>query len=498
MDRRLLLAGLAITPLLAGPATAGPFRRKRADFFDAVRREAAALARKPYAAPPKDLEPELAALGYDAYRDIVYRPEKALWADLDLPFQAQFFHRGGPAPQRVAVHELVEGRVVPIAYSPELFKFGPQGTIAPTADIGFSGFRLHTALNTPGVMDELIVFQGASYFRSLGRGQRYGLSARALALNTGEQGPEEFPDFRTFWIQRPAPGDLSVTVYALTDSPSCAAAHQFIITPGDATVIMVACEVAPRAAITTLGIAPMSSMYDFGDDGAERRDDFRPAAHDSDGLAMLTGRGRALWRPLSRPSRVRTSVFTDRTPKGFGLQQRNRDFDSYQDLETRYDLRPDCWVEPLGDWGDGAVRLLELPAKGEWEDNIAAFWRPAGVLRPGHAKAWRYRLTWGRWPAPQGLAAVLLTRSGAADTKDARRYVIDFAALPADAAATPKVTASSGVVDAVTLEANPQTGGARLAFRVTPGDVQVVELQAVLEARGRPVSETWVDQWTPA
>jgi glucans biosynthesis protein len=484
--------------LTAGPALARPRAAAKADVFDQVRLRAAALARQPYAAPAKDLAGDLAGLGYDAYRDIRFRPERALWADLRLPFQAQFFHRGGPAPQRVDLYELVDGAPVPIAYDPDLFTFGPQAASRPTTDIGFAGFRLHTPLNTPGVFDELAVFQGASYFRALGRGQHYGLSGRALAINTGEASPEEFPDFRAFWIQRPAPGEVSVTVYALTDSPSCAGAHRFVITPGETTTMDTVCEVVPRVSMATVGIAPMSSMYDFGDDGSDRRDDFRPAAHDSDGLSMLTGRGEALWRPLSRPSRVRTSVFTDRQPKGFGLQQRDRDFADYQDLETRYDLRPDCWVEPLGDWGDGAVRLLELPAKGEWEDNIAAFWRPAGVMKPLKPRRWTYRLSWGRRPPPSGLAPVLLTRAGAADAPGARRYVIDFAALGAAGPPTAKVSASSGVVDAVALESNPETGGQRLAFRLTPGAADVVELKVGLVSAGVPVSETWVDQWTPA
>ncbi len=48
-------------------------------------------------------------------------------------------------------------------------------------------------------------FLGASYFRFLGRGQRYGLSARGLAIGGGPRLNEEFPYFREFWIETPDP-----------------------------------------------------------------------------------------------------------------------------------------------------------------------------------------------------------------------------------------------------------------------------------------------------
>jgi glucans biosynthesis protein len=516
MHRRLLLAGLSAAPFLALSAPALAAKRSPPDFFDGVRIMAAKLARKPYVAPADDLSGDLASLGYDTYRDIRFRPEKARWADLGLPFQVQFFHRGGPAPERVALFEVVGGKAAALTYSADLFSFGPRDGAAPMTDVGFSGFRIHTPFNSPDYFDEMVVFQGASYFRALGRGQSYGLSSRALAINTGASTPEEFPAFVSMWIQRPAVGDTAITVYGLTDSPSCAGAHRFIITPGQTTTVDVVTEVTARVVIDNLGIAPMSSMFDFGGDGAVQRDDFRPAAHDSDGLAMATGQATSLWRPLTRPSRVRNSFFADKTPKGFGLLQRARGFGDYQDLGARYDLRPDCWVEPAGDWGEGAVRLLELPSKGEWEDNIAAWWRPAAPLKPLKPHAWRYRLNWGRTDPPADLAAVIGTRTGAADLPGSRRYVIDFSPPPSTAATSgseirqgtpppaapiaPKavVTASSGTVDAINLLPNPQTGGLRLAFRLQPDDAQVIELKAVLLGPKRPWSETWVDQWTPA
>src|SRR5690606_12415621 len=179
---------------------------------------------------------------------------------------------------------------------------------------------------------ELCVFLGASYFRAVARGLVYGLSARGLALGTGEPGPEEFPLFRAFWLEQPAAGGTSAVVHALLDEPSVAGAYRFTITPdGERTVMDIDARLFPRAELRHAGIAPLTSMLEFDHGDRAGIDDFRPAVHDSDGLAILNGAGEQVWRPLRNPAQVEHSGFRDDGPRGFGLMQRKRGFEAFQD-----------------------------------------------------------------------------------------------------------------------------------------------------------------------
>jgi glucans biosynthesis protein len=254
--------------------------------------------------------------------------------------------------------------------------------------LGFAGFRVHAPINRPGEFDEFCVFLGASYFRAVGRGQSYGLSARGLAIGTGTPRPEEFPRFRTFWLERPQPRGNTLVIHALLDSHSTTGAFRFTVRPGDTTVMDVESIVFPRIAIQEIGVAPLTSMYYFsGRDHARpdavRPDDWRAAVHDSDGLGVATGRSERLWRPLINPAAVQFSAFMDANPRGFGLTQRKRAFNDFGDLQVLYGRRPSLWVEPIGDWGVGAVDLVEIPTNSEYHDNIVAFWRGTEPLRAG-------------------------------------------------------------------------------------------------------------------
>ena len=271
--------------------------------FDAnntVREAARALAAQPYKAPADALPPALSDLGYDQYRDIRFRPDRALWRPEGLPFQMQMFHRGFLYKSQVDMFEVADGIARPIRYSPDLFTFQNLQR-PPNEDLGFAGFRLHGPINRPDYYDEICAFLGATYFRAVAKGQIYGLSARGLALNTAESKGEEFPLFRSFWVEKPREGVNAITVHALLDSPSCAAAFRFAIRPGTTTVFDVESTVYPRVDITTVGVAPLTSMFWFSPLNRAGRDDWRPAVHDSDGLLLLTGRGERIWRPLNNP-----------------------------------------------------------------------------------------------------------------------------------------------------------------------------------------------------
>lgn len=509
MRRREFVTGGLALPLAAGWAT--PFAAWAADAppfaagafsGDTVPALARALAGKAWVPQQAALPDALSKLTYDQYRDYRFVPAKALWHERGPGFQAQFFHRGFLFKDRVDILTVAGGRATPYAFSTGLFDYAPQPVPRVDGDIGFAGFRLHAPLNTQGVQDEVAVFLGASYFRAVARGLQYGLSARGLALGTGEPAPEEFPLFRAFWLETPAKGAKEMVVHALLDSRSVAGAFRFIIVPGEETVQEVDARLYPRVALAQAGIAPLTSMFDFDPSDRLGVDDYRPSVHDSDGLALFNGKGEQAWRQLQNPKALQHSGFQDRDPKGFGLMQRKRARADFLDAEAHYERRPSLWVEPLDPWGAGEVHLVEIPTADEYHDNIVAFWRPATPLAAGREHRFRYRLHWCRdhaWlPA---LATVRATRIGRTATAGGRLVVIDLAGgglarLGADAKPRIDVAASQGEVR------NPvayrdDDGGWRMSFELQPGQATAVELRAVLrDAAGAALSETWLYRWT--
>ena len=370
--------------------------------------------------------------------------------------------------------------------------------------LGFAGFRIHTPLNRPDYFDEVCVFLGASYFRAVAKGQEYGLSARGFADRTGDSTRgEEFALFRAFWLEKPPPNVASIVVHALLDGPSTTGAYRFTIRPGDETVFDVECTLYPRQPITESGIAPLTGMFFFDTNDRSRVDDARPAAHDSEGLSIWNERGEQIWRPLANPVLLQFSAFSDATPKGFGLMQRKRDFSDYQDLALDYQKRPSLWIEPIGDWGEGAVDLVELPTPNEVNDNIVAFWRPRTPLAAGGEYSWTYRMHWGwdnPWTTP--LARIVATRIGATDDHRGRFVMIDFAGdalkpLGTDAKLHAAPGASVGEIRNVVVEPIPATGGWRVTFEFDPGNARLADLHCVLMSETAPLSEHWVYRWTP-
>jgi periplasmic glucans biosynthesis protein len=504
--RDILAASLTLPfagrPLYDAMITQAYAQEKGAPFEAAtVRALARELAQKPYKSPDAKLPDALKDLTYDKYRMIRFQPDHALWRADGLPFRLQFFHRGFYYTNRVDLFEVSQGLAAPIVYSPAMFNFGDQPTPDIKDNLGFAGFRIHGPINRPDYFDEIGVFLGASYFRAVAKGQLYGLSARGLSINTADPKGEEFPTFRTFWVERPAKGASSIVVHALLDSESAAAAYRFTIRPGDTTVYDIEVALFPRVNIEQPGLATLTSMFFFGPSDRVGVDDFRPAVHDTDGLAIQNGRGEQIWRTVSNPTDLQVSAFVDSNPRGFGLMQRNRDFRSYQDLEARYERRPSAWVEPIGDWGDGAVHLVEIPTTTEINDNIVAFWRPRAPTRAKGEYTYTYRIHWGaQVPKPLPLAQVVATRIGAGQ-EDARLIVLDFAGenLKAIAAADIKasVTSDKGKVRNIVAQPNPEIGGTRLSFQLAAGGEKTVELRAQLLREDDPLSEVWLYRWTP-
>ncbi|MBP7143045.1 MAG: glucan biosynthesis protein [Opitutaceae bacterium] len=481
--------------------------------FESVKIQARALAASPYVARKSRVPDWLQALTYDQYRRIQFVGERAVWRREGLPFRLELFHPGFINNRTVQVSQVDHGAVTPIPYDSSMFQFGDELQLGPLpADLGFTGFRLLNPLNAENVWDEVAVFQGASYFRALAQGQRYGLSARGLALNTADAGGEEFPVFEQFWLERPTPKARSIVVHALLDSPSVAGAFRFVIAPGGATTMEVKAALFPRAGktVTTWGLAPLTSMFWHGESSMTVNDDYRPEVHDSDGLLMERGNGEWLWRPLVNPRSVRTVSFSDENPRGFGLVQRDRAFSSYEDLEACYHLRPSAWVEPTGDWGRGQVRLVEIPTPDETNDNIVAFWVPETPLNSYQGFEYSYRLIWftegkeGARTSPAGHAVA--TRLGRSRTHepDVQRFAIDFDGAylrtcgPDAGIETVLDVGKGAILVHKTLQKNPFNGTWRVAFGLQPdGSGKPVELRCFLKQPKGVLSETWTFLWQP-
>ena len=467
---------------------------------------ARSLARSPFAPPPSSAPESLTKLTYDQYRDIRFRSSETFWAHPSHTFQLQVLPVGYLFTTGVEIAIVKNGQAQRLAYRPDLFTVGKLvPTPLPTEDIGFSGFRLLHPVNTRRHFDEVAVFQGASYFRSVGRHQEYGLSARGLAVKVGEPSGEEFPTFRAFWIEEPAPRSASVTVHALLDSPSVAGAYRFVIDPGQDTVMQVEAVLFPRVELAAVGLAPGTSMYLFSASDRTWVDDFRPQVHDSEGLLVINGRGEQLWRPLANPTRLQISAFVDTGPRGFGLIQRDRNPDHYQDFESHFERRPSLWVEPTGDWGEGAVVLTEIPSDAEIHDNIVAFWRPQKPMSAGSEFRFAYKLSWGEEPAPsRDRLRVVATALGRAEVKGPtpfRRVVVDYAPQRHPCGArcavpTAVVTASAGKIQDVVVSDNPLTEGYRVTFILDPVKAEASELRLELKFADSREAEVWLYQWT--
>ncbi len=490
---RRLLQRLLCAALTVVSAAAWAF-----DFED-VAREAALQAQQPYVAAPADAQ--LAALNYDDYRNIRFRAEHALWRDAGSDFRVHFYARGGGQTRELQLHEIVDGQVRDIRVPSEAFRNDAANGLVPAA--GAAGWRLNFPLNQPGVSDELIVFLGASYFRALGAGLQYGLSARGLAIDTvGGPTGEEFPVFTRFWLERPAPGAREARFYALLDSPRAVGAYAFTVRPGQATTLDVRARITLRAPVAMLGIAPLTSMFLYGENQPVTGD-YRPEVHDSDGLQLRGSDGEWLWRPLVNPPGVFVTSFAQRDPRGFGLMQRDRQFAHYEDLEARYEKRPSAWIEPLGGWGEGRVELLQFRAPLETHDNIGAYWVPAQLPAPGQAAEWAWRMHVGgaALADPPG-AWVVQSRRGhgyraTAAAPQHLQFHVDFegpalAGLAPDAVAAIASGNANVRVMSTTVQPHAANGGWRVTLDIERLDARApVEMRMFLRSGERTLSETW-------
>lgn len=524
MDRRDVLklgAGFAAAvflarqavPLASASALGGLMLGESAPFSpETVIEKARQLSQAPYVPPQDSVPAAYKDLNYDQYRAIRFKKDLALWRNENLSFSAEFFSGGYIYTVPVQIFVADAGKAAELIYQPDLFTYGPEVSRPPeNTSPGFSGFRLHAPISRPDIMDEFVVFQGASYFRARAPGQDYGLSARGLAIDTAQPPADEFPVFRAFWLVTPAPGASSVTVFALLDSVSVSGAYKFVISARQNTVMDVDCTLFPRKTMQYAGIAPLTSMFYFSPGADYRADDVRQRVHDSDGLSIWNGKGEHIWRPLTNPDRNQFSSFSDDGLKGFGLLQRERRADRYQDFDAQYEARPSIWIEPEDGWGQGSVDLVELPTKTEYFDNIVAFWHPKEPLQAGGTYSYRYRLTWcAEPPIRVNFARVAQTLAGASPQhKGMRQFFVDFAGTDGfklcddvddfcgATNGNVELNASAGTIVNVAVRRNRISAGHRVSFDYQPAaGVTEADLRCCLIADGKPVSEIWVYRWT--
>ena len=489
-------------------------------------------ASRPFTNQTVPLPPQLAALEYDGHRDIRCPPGNFLWSGSDLPFRVQFRHRGWLFKNEVLLSQVgVQGsEIEPLPFSPDRFTYGPvaREALDPASlpnDLGYAGLSIHRVgpRDDQGeeTYNELMSIQGGCYFRAIGEGQHWGSSVRAVAINTALPDPEEFPEWVELWVKQPEPGDDHVVLYGLLDGPTVAGAYRLDVTPGETLSVEVTGRLFFRQTPEKLGLAPITSMFLFGEENPARYDDYRPEVHDADGLLMQHADGHLDWRPLRNPPATAVSRFKMTNPQGFGLIQRDRAFDSYEDLETEMHIRPSVWITPHEGFGEGWVELLELSTTDEGDDNIGAYWVPAdeGSIQPGDELSLSYRIdftrdarpeesgevrfTQSRWILPgeaENVGSVVRTAATEDNDKEVARFIIDTepgSSQPSGTIVRSDVTVGQGsLIGKPIIQYNRFRDGYRLFFDVERDGDKPVELRATLRLHdGAPLTETWLYRW---
>ena len=527
LSRRRLLAGAAATLALArlerARAAGAPglrFGPAQPFSFELLTQQAEASAARGYAPPPRLPREALERLDYDALGRIHFDPQCALYRNGPGDYPVTFFHPGRFSPDLVRMFALsapaADQSAREILYDPACFQMPADSPAHALKGGGFAGFRFQESRLGPQALDwrknDWVAFLGASYFRAVGELFQYGISARGIAVNTAlADRPEEFPVFTRCYFEPSAAGSHQVTVYARLEGESVSGAYRFVMHREKTISMEVEARLFVRRDIQRFGIAPATSMYWFSESLKPGGIDWRPEVHDSDGLALWTGSGEHIWRPLNDPQHTSVSAFGDHNPRGFGLLQRDRVFDHYLD-GVHYERRPSLWIEPLENWGDGAVQLVENPTDDEIHDNIVAMWVPRQPATAGSKYRLRYRLYWNAdEPHPSELARCVATRLGRGGQPGQPRprgvvkFMVEFLGgplgeLPFGVLPEAVLSAPAGRFSYVFTEAVPDgvPGHWRAQFDFAPAGAEVVDLRLFLRLKDKPLSETWIYQLRPA
>lgn len=497
---------LALPSLLATTCLAQTALDSVQSFAD-LENVAAQLALKPYEPPTQNLDPFFEGLKYDGHRKIIFERDKALFGDLGETPRVEFFHPGWMFKKPVVFYNMQGAKTVDVPFDRSHFNYHDLEVPANARNpVGYAGFKVLAPDSLVGRPFEFMVFMGASYYRAVTTELGYGISARGVAVNTIGGEPEEFPDFTHFWFQQPKPGEKSFKLLALLNGPSITGAYEIIAEPGRTTTMAIKATLHLRKPVKMLGIAPFSSMFWFGENSNPKPYDFRPEVHDSDGLQIEIKHGPSIWRPLDVSRDLRLSIFETDALQGFGLAERDRDFNNFQDLEAVYHRRPAVWVEPVSGFGKGAVTLVELSTGEETWDNIVAMWRPDVLpATPQEPLKVEYKLNWLDQHEPAALCKVISSRRGFVMDSDDHLYVIDFA-LPSgwkdshDKTWAPdiNVIVSGGKAEVLDKRVmrNNQTDGWRAFFKLDiPDDTNLLEIMMEMKDGQKVISERWMYQW---
>lgn len=499
---------LALLPLLTVTLVAYTVSATADAIRGTVVAKAESLAREKYQAPP-EVPGFLQNLNYDQYQGIRFKPRSSLWQETNSKFKVMLVPPGLFYTHPVKINVVSDGESEPLPFNKSSFDY-PSGELEQQipADLGYAGFKVTFPLKGEDLQNQFLVFAGASYYRAVSRDTNFGLSGRGLAVNTGLPGGEEFPAFIEYWLETPKAGANSFTFHALLDGPSMTGAYQYTVTPGDQTTVEVKSVVFPRKNVELLGIAPLTSMFYYGENTLKPHGEWRPEVHDSDGLLIHDGAsGEWLWRPLLNPGSLTTDFFATDNVRGFGLIQRDDSFTRYMDKEARYDTRPSAWIEPVDDWGKGNVVLVQLPTKGETNDNIVAFWQPAQDVAQGEPLHLAYTVTFGDQRIPsEPLARTMAThlgdgsRVGGGNQPGAVRVIVDFGGgalddLTPDAPVVASVTGlEDGEIISHFVEYVEPLNQWRLSILARPADEKPLTLRGFLSLENAPVTETWTYQ----
>lgn len=503
----LLYAGLLLgsAPVLAQKVDETNLPKNK-PILESVIAEARESAKSDFQANDHGLDDKLKNMDYQAYKAIHFKPKEALWKNKS-PYEIQFFHPGFLYDEPVSV-TIVErdNSTAALPFDANMFRYEKKAKKVKgltNKKSGFAGFRIHYPLNDSEYKDEFAVFQGASYFRLIGKNQVYGISARGLAIDTALPEGEEFPRFTKFWLIKPGSGE-SITIYARLESQSVAGAFAFTLYPGESTKADVQAWLFARADINKLGVAPFTSMFLYGENTEKRHDDYRPEVHDSDGVLMITEKGEQIWRPLTNPSRLQITALSDTAPQAFGMLQRDGSFNNYLDAEANYHARPGLWVVPKKGFGKGKLEVVEIPTDAEIHDNIVAYWVPEQSMEEGQSRYFSYRVrTVNQEPKLYDKAVVVRTRQGvshlpgfeSSDEQTVRRFVVDFTLPSGFSLDTDEIDlildVNRGSVKQARIFKVNGNSEIRATFLLMPDSQKPVDMRLFLNHQDKQISEVW-------
>lgn len=471
--------------------------------FQDAELKAKQLASQSYSPAPQIPE-ALRQIDQNTFERIAIKPSAALWQTARFgvdPISAGYIY-----DQPVDLYEVTPEAVSPIPFDKTKFDW-PSQAFAQTvpANLGFAGFSVHYPLSGQDARDVMMTFLGGAQFNVVAANQVPGAHARGVAIDTGLPQGEQFPRFTTFWLVRPNPSDLQLTIYALLDGKSLTGAYQFVIRPNGSRVdVQVTAALFPRTGITRLGLAPLSTMYFYGQIGQRPAGQWRPAAYESDGLLMHTGEGDWVYRSLQNPSTLRVSEFAADGIRGFGFMQRQTQFCQFEDAIARFERRPSFWVTTEAGFGKGKVVLVQIPTGSDLHENQIAFFQPADGVDAAHPISFAYTLSAGNSDiAQEPLAEVRRPLIGTVKlnsddkTEKAYRVNLDFSGGPLNTLADndPVIaqidTAGTANVQEQAVIPLPEAGHWRLSMLLVPTGKSSVTIDASLALNKKVISETW-------